>query len=122
MVNKRLLKRFKKIQNQNSSITNAHIRRAIHWLPHAKVKEKPELYLLWDESQWRQKCRFAQDQYNKYIIEIMPKKMKERTNTFYRCKYCGGGCNVDLKQTRSADEPMTRIINCTKCGKQYREY
>ena len=40
-----------------------------------------------------------------------------------RCPACD--CNeiyVELKQTRSSDEPETKICTCSKCEKKFREY
>ena len=38
-----------------------------------------------------------------------------------RCARCGGKATWTLKQTRSADEPMTQMCKCTKCGKEWRQ-
>ncbi len=41
----------------------------------------------------------------------------------FKCEACGNDkAYVFEVQTRSADEPATRIYICTKCGKRYREY
>ncbi|MGI0054072.1 MAG: transcription factor S [Thermoplasmata archaeon] len=39
------------------------------------------------------------------------------------CPKCGNGkAYYVLRQTRGADEPETRIFECTKCGHKWREY
>jgi DNA-directed RNA polymerase subunit M len=39
------------------------------------------------------------------------------------CTKCGNGdAYWVLRQTRGADEPETRIFECTKCGYKWREY
>ncbi len=39
------------------------------------------------------------------------------------CPKCGNGeAYWVLRQTRGADEPETRIFECTKCGHKWREY
>ncbi len=39
------------------------------------------------------------------------------------CPKCGNGTAYwVLRQTRGADEPETRIFECTKCGHKWREY
>ncbi len=39
------------------------------------------------------------------------------------CPKCGNNeAYWILRQTRSADEPETRIYTCTKCGASWREY
>ena len=40
-----------------------------------------------------------------------------------QCPKCGNGeAYWVLRQTRGADEPETRIFECTKCGHKWREY
>jgi transcription factor S len=40
-----------------------------------------------------------------------------------QCPKCGNGTAYwVLRQTRGADEPETRIFECTKCGHKWREY
>ncbi len=42
-------------------------------------------------------------------------------NALVRCSRCGAKATWKLKQTRSADEPMTQICTCTGCGKEWRQ-
>jgi DNA-directed RNA polymerase subunit M len=40
-----------------------------------------------------------------------------------QCPKCGNSIAYwVLRQTRGADEPETRIFECTKCGNKWREY
>jgi len=41
-----------------------------------------------------------------------------------KCKFCKSSKYVNFyeKQTRSADEPATLFIECTKCNKKWRQY
>jgi DNA-directed RNA polymerase subunit M len=46
-----------------------------------------------------------------------------RPKTTALCSECGHKeAHFDLKQTRSADEPETRIFTCCKCRHTWREY
>ena len=41
----------------------------------------------------------------------------------YRCPKCDGDrIFVELQQTRSSDEPETKICTCEACGHRFREY
>jgi DNA-directed RNA polymerase subunit M len=41
----------------------------------------------------------------------------------YRCPKCDGDrVFVELQQTRSSDEPETKICTCEGCGHRFREY
>ena len=41
----------------------------------------------------------------------------------YRCPKCDGDrIFVELQQTRSSDEPETKICTCEGCGHRFREY
>lgn len=41
----------------------------------------------------------------------------------YRCPKCDGDrIFVELQQTRSSDEPETKICTCETCGHRFREY
>ncbi|MDP7387749.1 MAG: RPA12/RPB9/RPC11 RNA polymerase family protein [Candidatus Thalassarchaeaceae archaeon] len=41
----------------------------------------------------------------------------------YRCPKCDGDrIFVELQQTRSSDEPKTKICTCEACGHRFREY
>jgi len=42
-------------------------------------------------------------------------------NALVRCSRCGAKATWKLKQTRSADEPMTQMCTCTGCGKEWRQ-
>lgn len=48
-------------------------------------------------------------------------KMEANTDRF-TCRYCHSkNCTYILVQTRSADEPMTIIIDCLDCGKRMKK-
>lgn len=38
-----------------------------------------------------------------------------------KCSKCSGKARWKLKQTRSADEPMTQFCECTKCGHKWKQ-
>jgi len=45
------------------------------------------------------------------------------TTDEYQCEKCGNGvAYYYLRQTRSADEPTTRFLECQECGFKWREY
>lgn len=53
--------------------------------------------------------------------------IEEKTSTLptaqEQCPKCGHvGAYWVLRQTRGADEPETRIFECTNCGHKWREY
>jgi DNA-directed RNA polymerase subunit M len=53
--------------------------------------------------------------------------IEEKTSTLptaeEECPKCGNSFAYwVLRQTRGADEPETRIFECTKCGHKWREY
>lgn len=45
----------------------------------------------------------------------------EEPPVLIQCGKCGGRATWYLKQTRSADEPMTQFCTCTKCGAEWRQ-
>ena len=48
-------------------------------------------------------------------------KQKKKGSTIFSCKKCKqSNCNVEQKQTRSADEPATTIVTCLECGFTFR--
>ncbi len=57
------------------------------------------------------------------IIQVVDIDVSTLPVVDYKCEACGNDkAYVFEVQTRSADEPATRIYICTKCGKRYREY
>ncbi len=51
-----------------------------------------------------------------HAVSTLPKAAEE-------CPKCGNPeAYWVLRQTRGADEPETRIFECTKCGHKWREY
>jgi len=51
-----------------------------------------------------------------------PVILNKNTTYVYFCKKrgCGGGCKIELEQTRSADEGMTQFAICEKCADRFR--
>ncbi len=48
-------------------------------------------------------------------------KQKKKGSNIFSCKKCKqSNCNVEQKQTRSADEPATTIVTCLECGFTFR--
>ena len=61
----------------------------------------------------------------KHLTEVVEEQVARGTLRVgdIRCPECD--CNeifVELKQTRSSDEPETKICQCSACGKRFREY
>ena len=61
----------------------------------------------------------------KHLTEVVEPEVARGTLRVgdIRCPACD--CNeifVELKQTRSSDEPETKICTCAKCEKIFREY
>ena len=61
----------------------------------------------------------------KHLTEVVEPEVARGTLRVgdIRCPACD--CNeifVELKQTRSSDEPETKICTCSKCEKKFREY
>jgi len=61
----------------------------------------------------------------KHLTEVVEEQVARGTLRVgdIRCPECD--CNeifVELKQTRSSDEPETKICQCSVCGKRFREY
>ena len=61
----------------------------------------------------------------KHLTEVVEEQVARGTlrGGDIRCPQCD--CNeifVELKQTRSSDEPETKICQCSACGKRFREY
>lgn len=56
-------------------------------------------------------------------MTVLEEKGSTLPTTAEQCPKCG---NMEaywvLRQTRGADEPETRIFECTKCGHKWREY
>jgi DNA-directed RNA polymerase subunit M len=56
-------------------------------------------------------------------VAVIEKKVNTLPTAKEECVKCG---NQEafwvLRQTRGADEPETRIFECTKCGYKWREY
>jgi DNA-directed RNA polymerase subunit M/transcription elongation factor TFIIS len=57
---------------------------------------------------------------DKRIEELLASGRKERAEGFLKCNKCQSKeVDVEQKQTRSADEPMTLFALCTKCGTRW---
>ncbi|MCI4336060.1 MAG: transcription factor S [Thermoplasmata archaeon] len=56
-------------------------------------------------------------------MAVLEERMATLPTAQEQCPKCG---NMEaywvLRQTRGADEPETRIFECTKCGHKWREY
>lgn len=78
------------------------------------------------------KCRFKKKKIGSAIfIEkqteketvVLEKKIDILPKTRVECTKCGHNeAFWVLRQTRSSDEPETRIFTCTKCGNRWRAY
>ena len=56
-------------------------------------------------------------------VAVVEGKIATLPKTAEQCPKCGNGeAYWVLRQTRGADEPETRIFECTKCGHKWREY
>lgn len=56
-------------------------------------------------------------------VAVVEAKTATLPKTAETCPKCGNGeAYWVLRQTRGADEPETRIFECTKCGHKWREY
>jgi len=56
-------------------------------------------------------------------VGVVETKHQTLPTTDELCPKCGNGkAYWVLRQTRGADEPETRILECTKCGHKWREY
>jgi DNA-directed RNA polymerase subunit M len=56
-------------------------------------------------------------------VAVVEVKHATLPKTAEQCPKCGNGeAYWVLRQTRGADEPETRIFECTKCGHKWREY
>jgi len=59
----------------------------------------------------------------KHEFIIIEKEITTLPKTKVICPKCGNNeAYFRLEQTRSADEPSTRIFTCTNCGYTWREY
>ncbi len=56
-------------------------------------------------------------------VAVVEQKVATLPTTQEECPKCGHNeAYWVLRQTRGADEPETRILQCTKCGHKWREY
>ncbi len=56
-------------------------------------------------------------------MDVVETKVATLPKAEETCPKCGNGeAYWVLRQTRGADEPETRIFECTKCGHKWREY
>ncbi len=56
-------------------------------------------------------------------VAVVESKTATLPKTEELCPKCGNGeAYWVLRQTRGADEPETRIFECTQCGHKWREY
>lgn len=73
-------------------------------------------------SEWKSAVYRKRQQKEELEIRIMTTKM-DVVEGLYTCKRCGSGKTYSRQvQTRSADEGMTSIIQCSKCSLVWREY
>jgi DNA-directed RNA polymerase subunit M/transcription elongation factor TFIIS len=76
---------------------------------------------LWTDDDWRKFHRPAGDEHTQWVIAEMPKAIKPLTGTMIKCIQCKkNAVKFYLVQARSADEPMSRLFDCTACGKHWR--
>ena len=45
----------------------------------------------------------------------------DNSDALVKCSRCNGRATWQLRQTRSADEPMTQMCKCVRCGKEWRQ-
>lgn len=65
----------------------------------------------------------AQSEPTKREMTIISEKKNQNPTAKEECPKCGNDLAYwVLRQTRGADEPETRIFECTKCGHKWREY
>jgi DNA-directed RNA polymerase subunit M len=65
---------------------------------------------------------FVEKQTEKETV-LLEKKIDILPKTRVTCTKCGNNeAFWILRQTRSSDEPETRIYTCTKCGNRWRAY
>ena len=111
-------KLFDLIQNidQNSSIKNTYLKNAIIT---SKIKDNELKYLAFYKpeqlypSHW--KNIIDKNKLRKY------KKENIAATDLYQCGKCKERkCSVMQMQTRSADEPMTTIVDCLVCGNRFK--
>ena len=101
---------------------NECVRRLFSWLSIVKnPRHNPKKMVLWSDDTWRRKHRESAKQWTSWQLEIMPKSLQPLDHTLIQCVACKKhAVTFYLKQTRSADEPMTRFNTCTACGKEWR--
>ena len=59
----------------------------------------------------------------RHSVDVVETKTATLPKTAEVCPKCGNDeAYWVLRQTRGADEPETRIFECTKCGHKWREY
>ena len=46
---------------------------------------------------------------------------EDDSDALIKCSRCNGKATWQLRQTRSADEPMTQMCRCLRCGKEWRQ-
>ena len=57
------------------------------------------------------------------VIEDSDQQRGVLTTSTYICPKCDtDSVYAELQQTRSSDEPETRILTCAECGHGWREY
>ena len=56
-------------------------------------------------------------------VEVVEKDIETRPTLDAECPRCKNSkAYYHLVQTRAADEPETKFLQCTKCGKRWRDY
>ena len=75
------------------------------------------------EEEVRKTETFTTKEVNKEVAAVGGEEMAVLPKTRILCPKCGNTeAYFELRQTRSADEPETRIYRCTKCNYNWREY
>lgn len=100
---------------------NRCVRRLCKWLAVYQPRVRAAVFVRWTEEDWRRRHRPSAKLWTKWQLEIMPKSIQPQKETLIQCIACKEhAVTFYLKQTRSADEPMTRFNTCTSCGKEWR--
>ena len=111
---------FQKFQNSLCEY-NRKVRNLLEWLSIFKPRKSYKVFCTWNEDDWKRHCKPVGKQHTEWVIETMPKEIKPQEGTVYKCRECNkNSVTFYLKQTRSADEPMTRFNTCTACGEEWR--
>ena len=78
-----------------------------------------------DTVDWTSATASGSEKSRKHLTEVVEPEIARGTLRVgdIRCPACDGNeIYVELKQTRSSDEPETKICTCSNCEKKFREY